>query len=201
VQSSRRRPSVNTCIESLGIKIFDSVIKDALGARLIRFREWTYSFLSVFDLGVVFMHSQQPSGLLRVAGATLVLAIGGASTAFGQLSINWYTIDGGGGTSSGGTFTLSGTIGQPDAGAAMTGGTFTLNGGFWAGAVDGTLCPWQVAGCEADYDNSGGIDGDDVIAFFADWDSGETCADVDLSEGVDGDDVILFFAIWDVSGC
>ena len=61
-------------------------------------------------------------------------------------------------------------------------------------------CAWQADGCYADYDNSGGIDGDDVIAFFADWDSGAECADADASEGVDGDDVILFFSAWDASG-
>ncbi len=61
-----------------------------------------------------------------------------ASAAFagaGGPSITWYTIDGGGGTSSGGGFTLSGTIGQPDAGT-LSGGTFTLKGGFWPGAFD-----------------------------------------------------------------
>lgn len=47
-------------------------------------------------------------------------------------SIDWFTIDGGGGTSSGGVYSLSGTIGQPDAGATMSGGQYTLVGGFWA---------------------------------------------------------------------
>src|SRR2546426_11429414 len=46
-------------------------------------------------------------------------------------SIDWFTIDGGGGTSSGGQFTLSGTVGQPDAGT-LTGGNFELEGGFWS---------------------------------------------------------------------
>jgi hypothetical protein len=47
-------------------------------------------------------------------------------------SIDWYTIDGGGGTSTGGVYSVSGTIGQPDAGGPMTGGNFSLTGGFWA---------------------------------------------------------------------
>lgn len=47
-----------------------------------------------------------------------------------QYAIDWHTIDGGGGTSTGGIYTLSGTIGQPDAGH-MTGGVYTLDGGFW----------------------------------------------------------------------
>jgi hypothetical protein len=45
-------------------------------------------------------------------------------------SIDWFTIDGGGGTSTGGVFSVSGTIGQPDAGH-MSGGNYTLDGGFW----------------------------------------------------------------------
>jgi hypothetical protein len=50
-----------------------------------------------------------------------------------QYTIDWYTIDGGGGTSSGGGYTLSGTIGQPDAGT-LSGGNYVLEGGFWGGA-------------------------------------------------------------------
>ena len=46
--------------------------------------------------------------------------------------MSWYTIDGGGGSSSGGVFVVNGTIGQPDAGA-MSGGSFQLAGGFWNG--------------------------------------------------------------------
>jgi hypothetical protein len=43
----------------------------------------------------------------------------------------WWTIDGGGGTSSGGTYSVTGTIGQPDAGV-LSGGNYTLEGGFWS---------------------------------------------------------------------
>jgi len=48
--------------------------------------------------------------------------------------INWSTIDdGGGSTSTGGVYSVSGTIGRPDAAAAsMTGGQYSLTGGFWA---------------------------------------------------------------------
>ena len=56
-----------------------------------------------------------------------------ASLAEAQFSIDWHTIDGGGSTSAGGNFSLSGTIGQPDANAQpMTGGAFSLTGGFWS---------------------------------------------------------------------
>ncbi len=46
--------------------------------------------------------------------------------------IDWLTIDGGGGTSTGGVYSVSGTIGQPDAGAPMSGVNFSLTGGFWS---------------------------------------------------------------------
>jgi hypothetical protein len=47
-------------------------------------------------------------------------------------SIDWYKIAGGGGTSTGGTYSISGTVGQPDASSAMTGGNYSLTGGFWS---------------------------------------------------------------------
>jgi hypothetical protein len=49
----------------------------------------------------------------------------------GQLELPWFTIDGGGATvSTGGRFVLSGTVGQPDAGA-LSGDVYSLKGGFW----------------------------------------------------------------------
>jgi len=46
-------------------------------------------------------------------------------------SIDWYEVAGGGGTSTNGQYSVSGTIGQPDAGS-MTGGNYSLTGGFWS---------------------------------------------------------------------
>ena len=47
-------------------------------------------------------------------------------------SIDWYKIAGGGGTSTGGTYQVSGSLGQPDASGAMSGGRYSVTGGFWA---------------------------------------------------------------------
>ena len=47
-------------------------------------------------------------------------------------SIDWYQVAGGGGTSTGATYQVTGTIGQPDASGQMTGGSFSLTGGFWS---------------------------------------------------------------------
>lgn len=49
-----------------------------------------------------------------------------------QYSINWFKVAGGGGTSTGGAYQVSGTIGQHDAGGPMTGGNYSLTGGFWS---------------------------------------------------------------------
>ena len=68
------------------------------------------------------------------------------TVALGQsFQVDWYTIDGGGGTSAAGPFAVSGTIGQPDAGS-MSGGSYQLNGGFWGGAsINYTVyLPWAM---------------------------------------------------------
>jgi hypothetical protein len=49
-----------------------------------------------------------------------------------SFSIDWSNVSGGGGTSTGGVYSVTGTIGQPDAGAPMTGGQYSLTGGFWS---------------------------------------------------------------------
>ena len=48
----------------------------------------------------------------------------------GPYNLTWSTIDGGGSTSTGGVYAVSGTIGQPDAGT-MSGGNYAIAGGFW----------------------------------------------------------------------
>ena len=90
---------------------------------------------------------KETSNIVRIAGAVAVLC-GGAAAYAQPYSINWYTIDGGGGTSTGGAYTLSGTIGQPDAGT-MTGGVYTLAGGFWAG-IGSSIPTGCIADCASD---------------------------------------------------
>ena len=67
--------------------------------------------------------------LLPLSFLAAGLALVGSARAQ-NYAIDWFTIDGGGGTSTGGVFSLSGTIGQPDAGT-VSGGTYSLAGGFW----------------------------------------------------------------------
>lgn len=66
--------------------------------------------------------------------AVALLAIGPSLAHSQSFTIDWYTIDGGGGTSTGGVYSVSGTIGQPDAGT-LTGGPYTLRGGFWGALI------------------------------------------------------------------
>jgi len=70
-------------------------------------------------------------GAMKTKCLFLLLLVGLPSAVDAQnYSIDWFTIDGGGGTSTGGVYSVSGTIGQPDAGH-LSGGNYTIDGGFW----------------------------------------------------------------------
>lgn len=49
-------------------------------------------------------------------------------------SVDWFKVAGGGGTSTGGGYSLSGTSGQPAAGK-LSGGNYSLESGFWSMAA------------------------------------------------------------------
>ena len=107
----------------------------------------------------------------------------------GGFDLPWSTIDGGGGmNSTGGLFSLSGTIGQPDAQIppVMSGGTFELTGGFWPVA--------NVCYCLADMNRDGRKDGRDVQQFITCVIGGGNCAcaDVDQANGMTLADVPVF---------
>jgi len=72
--------------------------------------------------------------LLMVAAALTWGGLRVVSAQSGTYDLSWNSVDGGGGTSSSSSYSLSGTIGQADAGA-MTGGNYSLAGGFWGGGV------------------------------------------------------------------
>ncbi len=69
-----------------------------------------------------------------------LLAFTWTALAQGGYDLSWFTVDDGGGVSSGGGYTLSGAIGQADMGVLMSGGDYTLAGGFWGvgGSVGGS---------------------------------------------------------------
>ncbi len=74
--------------------------------------------------------------LILAVSAGSVICVGAfAQSQGGDFEITKSTIDSGGGTSSGGDFSLTGTIGQHDANPQISsGGQFSLAGGFWANA-------------------------------------------------------------------
>jgi hypothetical protein len=76
------------------------------------------------------------SNLLQKTVLFFILPCIISAFALGDYKIVWSTIDGGGGTSSGGQYIVMGTIGQYDA-AVSAGGRYELLGGFWPG---GPIC-------------------------------------------------------------
>jgi len=79
------------------------------------------------------------------------------------MDLSWSTIDGGGtAASAGGSWSLAGTIAQPDASsfsAPLSGGAWSLVGGFWPAAVP--TCP-----APGDLDAIPGRNGLDIQGFI-----------------------------------
>jgi hypothetical protein len=110
--------------------------------------------------------------VISVLAATVLMA--------DDINLDWWTIDGGGGMfSTGGGLELSGTVGQPDAGAALIGGSLELVGGFWS-AVAG-----EDEFCFGDLDGDNAIGLADLAQLLGQYGetSGMTYEDGDL----DGD--------------
>ncbi|MCC7387881.1 MAG: hypothetical protein IT431_03845 [Phycisphaerales bacterium] len=127
----------------------------------------------------------------RILAPVPALALAAAAQAQ-SFSIPWHTTDGGGGTASGGSFSLTGAIGQHDAGGRMTGGAFSLTGGFWAAEVGEP--------CIGDFNNDGSANTLDVIAFLNAWAAGDPAADINGDGAVNTLDVLAFLNAW-ADGC
>lgn len=136
--------------------------------------------------------------VFTLASATACLLT--VTQAFGQLQINWNTVDGGGAMSStGGTFAIAGTIGQPDASSftsPMTGGAYSLIGGFWPVAVPTCSLP-------GDMDLDTHRNGVDVQGFvnclLGVGGTNCPCADISGNGTIGSEDVALFIAMLLVS--
>ena len=126
------------------------------------------------------MRRINPTAFAQKHVMILLVCLQAAVPAFGQsggqYELNWHTIDGGGGQSSGGPYVLTGTIGQPDADWS-SGGDYEVLGGFWPG---GPLCfvgfddfarfaeYWWLMDLGADLNEDVQIDFRDV-EYFADF--------------------------------
>lgn len=106
-------------------------------------------------------------------------------------TIDWHTIDGGGGTSTSGGYSLSGTIGQPDAGQ-MSGGGYSLAGGFWSLADEATTSAPIVL-----FDNLNGSFNGQQAASTMTWLAGRFCLG---SQVYTLDSVTLLLNSGDISG-
>ncbi len=138
---------------------------------------------------------------------TIIFSYGGGESDAGALSsrdqrfaaavgedfdLSWNTVDGGGGTSSGGDFVLRGTIGQPDAGD-LSGGDFTLRGGFWQ--TFGVDC----GDCPTDVDGDGDINAFDLANLLGKWGpvtSASVCLDADGNGLIEAFDLALLLGSW-----
>ncbi len=88
--------------------------------------------------------------------------------------------------------------GQTVTGSAVVTTQPTLTIGSFVARVQGNSL--RLLHNVADFNGDRGVDADDVIAYFAAWDSGELIADLNGDGGVDSDDVIFFFGLWDLGG-
>ena len=112
----------------------------------------------------------------RINILSMILCIG--SLTFGDYDISWYSIDGGGASSSAGDYTVIGSIGQPDAGQ-MSGEDYSVEGGFFAGSsgcvvnltdLSNFMYYWLDSGLDipADIDDDGVVDNVDFsnLAYY-----------------------------------
>lgn len=76
---------------------------------------------------------------------SLALAAPARPQSGGGFDVSRSTIDGGGGRSTGASFVMVSTIGQPAAAGPIHGGVFSLTGGFWPGVSSPTATPTQIA--------------------------------------------------------
>jgi len=107
-----------------------------------------------------------------------------------------------GGTSSGLTISLQlqARVDASDV-AAFSITNVVLSPSFIVGSLIFTSGRVTVSGaCVGDFNNDGGVDGQDIEAFFTPWVDGLPIADVNADGGVDGQDVEYFFTAWS-SGC
>ena len=85
---------------------------------------------------------RQLTAVLLIALLLLITTFAIQAGSGSQYTINWYSMDSGGTMSAtGGTFELSGTIGQADT-AVIAQGTYEIQAGFWSGATDSG--PYQL---------------------------------------------------------
>ena len=92
------------------------------------------------------------------ARLSVIAAIALPLAAAAQIRVDWWTVDGGGGTSAAGPYSITGTAGQaepesvsmcsPDGGPLCISPLYAMDGGFWVG----TSAPGTTGNCGGDPD-------------------------------------------------
>ena len=137
------------------------------------------------------MQNSNPTHATQRAISAMLGLAAVSSLAFARppaFEIEWSTIDGGGSLSYGGTFVLTGTIGQPDT-SALTAVTIGSEGGFWADQ-DAAVCP-------ADFNADGFLDFTDFDYFVEQFELGNPVSDFNHDSFLDFTDFDAFVAAFE----
>jgi hypothetical protein len=126
------------------------------------------------------------AALILLAPPGAAQSAGGTAGA-GALTIDWHTIDAGGGVASGSDLVMSGTIGQPDP-VALAGADLKLTGGFWPGHGSGPFT------CAADLTGDGVVAVSDLLILLGAW--GTPGGDVTGDGATDVADLLALLAAW-----
>ncbi|MEM7754158.1 MAG: GC-type dockerin domain-anchored protein [Planctomycetota bacterium] len=142
----------------------------------------------------------------RVLASIVALALA-AHAASAQFDITRSTVDGGGSTVGGGTYTLTGTIGQP-ATLAIDEGVLDLAGGFWPSSNACGAADITTTGLATGLPD-GIVDLSDFSFYLSLWASGDSRADITVTgncvfeledASVDLSDFSCYLASWAL-GC
>ena len=125
----------------------------------------------------------------RVAFCASFLVLSALAPSVPTYDLSWHTIDGGGGTSTDGTFEVSGTTGQPDP-IILTGSGYELTGGFWSA--------FEAQPCPADITDDGLINVTDLLALLAAWGpcSAPCPPDINNDGNVNVTDLLALLGAW-----
>ncbi|MEI7658967.1 MAG: immunoglobulin domain-containing protein [Phycisphaerae bacterium] len=140
--------------------------------------------------------TQQPEGGEFPGGSTITLSTG-VSTA-GTTTYRWRK----NGVALFNSLSFSGTTTPTlviNANDPNDSGEYTLSVTNACGTTLSTAAVVEVT-CLSDFNRDGGVDGEDLFAFFMAWEGGLSEADTNQDGGIDGGDVNAFFAKWE-AGC
>ena len=130
--------------------------------------------------------------LRSVLAATLLCSFVGVAGARAdgppQFEMEWSTIDAGGGLSYGGTFVLTGTVGQHDTNA-LAAVDLEAGSGFWF--------EQDAANCPADFNSDGFLDFTDFDFFVGQFEAGNPVADFNNDTFLDFTDFDDFVAAFE----